>query len=60
MVGAWVATKITIADELCWTTADNIVPLLIIQIPIMVSVVVRKRNSKRIVFVIIEMCFRLI
>lgn len=40
VVGGWVATKVTIDDELCWTTADNIVPLLIIEIPIIVSVVV--------------------
>lgn len=40
VVGAWVATRLTIADELCWTKADNKIPFLIIQIPTMVSVVV--------------------
>lgn len=41
VVGAWVAARLTIADEFCWTKKDNIAPLLIIEIPIMISVVVK-------------------
>lgn len=39
-MSAWVAAKLLVANEFCWTTTNNIIPLIIIQIPIMISVLV--------------------